>query len=309
MVIRDPSRGPTSRSRRCDRALGHRSQNRPRPDHIENPDSPPIVAASLKDTCRTCQRRRAQSDPPQMSHFAARRCDRPLVRSHACGGRSGHIHPSGKGAKPRSESRSIIPLMDHNTLAASSLDPSPSASPTTPAPSSPARRLVAASVSPNTRDSYTRRPPSVRRVARPASAGRCHPCRVLGRPLRRGPARCPCLVWRPRSRDGGRIDWTTGTGVPSTSTTHQNCPLSSWPRASPCSPNRDRHRPPPLWGCSTPPPPPPPGVAGWPGMAPRTLLEGVLAGLTSRQGIFAGRMSALSRSGRAESPAGPSVLT
>ena len=83
MVIRDPSRGPYSRSRRCDRALGHRSQNRPRPDHIESPDSPLIVAASLKDTYRTCQRRRAQSDPPQTPQFAARRCDRtagPITR-------------------------------------------------------------------------------------------------------------------------------------------------------------------------------------------------------------------------------------
>ena len=46
--------------------------------------------------------------------------------------------------------------MDHNTLAASSLDPSPITSPTTPAPSSTARRLVAAAVSPNTRESYRR---------------------------------------------------------------------------------------------------------------------------------------------------------
>ena len=80
----------------------------------------------------------------------------PLVRSHACGGRSGHMYPSGKGAKTRSESRSIIPVMDHNTLAASSLDPSPITSPTTPAPSPTARRLVAASVSANTRESYSR---------------------------------------------------------------------------------------------------------------------------------------------------------
>ena len=83
MVIRDPSSGPTSRSRRCDLALGHRSHNRSLADHIESPDSPLIVAASLNDTCRTYQRGPAQSDPPQTPQFAARSCDRtagPITR-------------------------------------------------------------------------------------------------------------------------------------------------------------------------------------------------------------------------------------
>ena len=125
MVIRDPSRGPNSRSRRCDRALGHRSHNRPSPDHIESPDSPPIVAASLKDTCRTCQRRRAQSDPPQMSHFVSRRCDRtigPITRlwgslwAHLSL-REGGENRTRTDRKTRLESRSIIPFINHNRRA------------------------------------------------------------------------------------------------------------------------------------------------------------------------------------------------
>ena len=126
MVIRDPSRGPTSRSRRCDRALGHRSHNRPRPDHIESPDSPHIVAASIIYVCRTCQRRRAQSDPPKTPHCAARRCDRtagPITR--LWGSLWAHLSlREGGENRPRT-------------------------------PSSTTRRLVASSVSPNTRESYT----------------------------------------------------------------------------------------------------------------------------------------------------------
>ena len=41
-------------------------------------------------------------------------------------------------------------------------------------------------------------------------------------------------------------------------------------------------------------------------MAFRTPLEGVLAGLTGRQGLFCGRMSALSCSGRLGHPKGRS---
>ena len=160
MVIRDPSRGPKSRPRRCDRALGHRSHNRPRPDHIESPDSHPIVAASLKDTCRTYQRRRAQSDPPQMSHFVSRRCDRtigPITRlwgslwAHVSL-REGGENRTRTDRKTRLESRSIIPVMDQATVPVSR-------APSLPGPGLPsrtARRLAAASISPNTRESYRR---------------------------------------------------------------------------------------------------------------------------------------------------------
>ena len=124
MVIRDPSRGPNFRSCRCDRALGHRSHNRPRPDHIESPDSPPIVAASLKDTCRTYQRRRAQSDPPQTPQFAARRCDRTIGPITRLWGslwaqlslREGGENRTRTDRTTRLASRSIIPCMDHLTI-------------------------------------------------------------------------------------------------------------------------------------------------------------------------------------------------
>ena len=163
MVIRDPSRGPKPRPRRGDRALGHRSHNRPRPDHIESPDSPPIVAASLKDTCRTCQRRRAQSDPPQMSHFVSRRCDRtigPITRlwgslwAHVSL-REGGENRTRTDRKTRLESRSIIPLMDHLTVARTKPEPRSISTPTTTAPS------PTAAWSP---------PPSVRTPARATAA-------------------------------------------------------------------------------------------------------------------------------------------
>ena len=182
MVIRDPSRGPKSRSRCCDRALGHRSQNRSTSKAMIHT----LLSAYLNYTPH--QRRRAQSDPPQTSHFAARRCDRTYGRSHACGGRSGHI-PSGKGAKTgpnrpyKRDCRSIIPVMDQATVPVSR-------APSLPGPglqSRTARRLAAASISPNTRESYRRalRQVDAWRGRRPL--GRRDPGRLLGRPLRRWP--------------------------------------------------------------------------------------------------------------------------
>ena len=163
MVIRDPSRGPTSRSRRCDWALGHRSHNRPRPDHIESPDSPPIVAASLTYACRTCQRRRAQSDPPQTPQFAARRCDRtagPITRlwgslwAHVSL-REGGENRTRTDRKTRLESRSIIPLMDPDTQSA----PAPGAVRVPPAPAglAPDDRARIAAAAANARAPHTRR--------------------------------------------------------------------------------------------------------------------------------------------------------
>ena len=101
--------------------------------------------------------------------------------------------------------------MDHNTLAALSLDPSPSTSPTTPAPSATARRLVAASVSPNTRDSYHR---AVRQFD--AWRGRCPlddatlaaylaDLYDAGRHGARTCLEASLLGWRPHRLDNG--DW------------------------------------------------------------------------------------------------------
>ena len=117
------------------------------------------------------------------------------------------------------------------------------------------------------------------------------------------------------------IDWTTGTGVfPFSSATRPDCPRSSWARASLCKRKTGSAGPPPSRRCwtgavtrsSSPTPgdqrarePQGRGRARH-GMAPRTLLEGVLAGLIGRQGICTGRMSALSRSGRLCHPEGRS---
>ena len=184
MVIRDPSRGPKYRSHRCDLALGHRSHNRSNPDHIENPDSPPIVAASLNDTCRTCQRRPAQSDPPQTPHFAARRCDRtagPITR--LWGSLWAHVSLREGGENAVGIMRSIIPVMDQSTVPRFARPIAPRSRP----PSRTARRLAAASISPNTRESYRRalRQVDAWRGRRPL--GRRDPGRLLGRPLRRWP--------------------------------------------------------------------------------------------------------------------------
>ena len=99
-----------------------------------------------------------------MSHFVSRRCDRTLGPITRLWGslwaqlslREGGENRTRTDRNTRLASRSIIPFMDHLTTARTEPERGSISSPTTTELGSTARRLVLASVSPNTRESYTR---------------------------------------------------------------------------------------------------------------------------------------------------------